>query len=166
MRIRELAAAEVAFLQEMLYTALDWRQDVELPPREWVLAHPKVVIYHRAWGRRGDVALVAEEDGRPIGVVWYRLFTEDEHGDGYVDERTPELAIAVVEGQRGRGIGAQLLEAVHERARHDGLDRLALSVDRDNPAKRLYERVGYLDFEPDDGKGRMLYDLSVPVSGS
>ena len=166
MRIRELAPAETDFLREMLYAALSWRPDVEVPPREWVLDHPEVVIYHRDWGRPGDAALVAEERGQPIGAVWYRLFTEDEHGDGFVDERTPELAIAVAEGNRGRGVGALLLEALHERARQDGLAHVALSVDHDNPAKRLYERIGYVDFEPGDGKGRMLVDLSVPASGS
>jgi GNAT superfamily N-acetyltransferase len=159
MHIRELAPDELNFLGEMLYVALAWRPDVELPPREWVLAHEQVVIYHRDWGRAGDAALVAEDDGLPAGAVWYRLFTEEEHGDGYVDEQTPELAIAVADGHRGRGVGTLLLEAMHERARRDGLARLALSVDQDNPAKRLYERVGYVDFEPGDGKGRMLYEL-------
>ncbi|MGZ8782773.1 MAG: N-acetyltransferase family protein [Gaiellaceae bacterium] len=166
MRIRELAPAELDFLREMLYTALAWRPDVELPPREWVLAHDEVVIYHRDWGRPGDAALVAETDGRLVGAVWCRLFTEDEHGDGYVDDATPELSIAVAESHRGRGIGTQLIAAMHERARREGLTRLALSVDQDNPAKRLYERVGYVGFEPGDGKGRMLYELSVPAYGS
>ena len=36
---------------------------------------------------------------------------------------------------------------------------MALSVDHDNPAKRLYELIGYVDFEPGDGKGRMLFEL-------
>jgi GNAT superfamily N-acetyltransferase len=157
--IRELRPDELGFLREMLYAALAWRPDVELPPAEAVLEHPQVVVFHRDWGREGDTALVAEEDGRPVGVVWYRVFTESEHGEGFVDEETPELAIAVVDGQRGRGIGRQLLEAIHERARRDGLARLSLSVDADNPAKRLYARLGYVEYEPDDGLGRMILDL-------
>jgi len=91
--IRDLADDELAFLGEMLYTALAWRPDVELPSSEWVLAHPKVAIFHQGWGRDGDSALVATENGRPIGAVWYRFFTDAEHGDGYVDEQTPEIAL-------------------------------------------------------------------------
>ncbi len=159
MRIRDLRPDELDFLGEMLYAALDWRANGELPPRELVLAHELVVIYHRDWGRPGDVGLVAEEDGRSVGLVWYRLFGEDEHGDGYVDAETPELAIAVVDGWRGRGVGRRLLEAAHDRARRDGFARVTLSVARDNPAKRLYERIGYVDYEPRDGKGRMLFQL-------
>ena len=157
--IRDLTDDDIGFLGEMLYEALAWRPDVTLPPLEWVLEHPQVVIFHRGWGRAGDTALVAEESGRPIGLVWFRLFTEGEHGEGYVDEQTPELAIAVVEGSRGLGVGRLLLDAIHERARSDGFARISLSVDPDNPAKRLYERAGYVDVEPVDGTGRMLLEL-------
>jgi GNAT superfamily N-acetyltransferase len=157
--IRDLRPDEIAFLQDMLYAALDWRPDVELPPREFVLAHEQVVIYHEGWGRDGDVALVAEEDGRPIGAAWYRFFTEALHGQGYVDDDTPEVAVAVVDGHRGRGAGRSLMEAIHDRARQRGVARIALSVDADNPAKRLYERLGYVDYEPGDDLGRMILDL-------
>ena len=157
--IRDLKDDDLGFLGEMLYAALAWRPDVALPPVEWVLEHPQVVIFHRDWGRAGDTALVAEEQGRSIGLVWYRLFTEGEHGEGYVDEQTPELAIAVVEDSRGRGVGRLLLDAIHERARSDGFARLSLSVDPDNPARGLYERLGYVNVESSDGTGKMLLEL-------
>jgi GNAT superfamily N-acetyltransferase len=157
--IRDLREDELEFLQEMLYAALDWRPDVELPSMEWVIEHPQVVVFHEGWGRPGDIALVAELAGEKVGLVWYRLFTEEAHGEGFVDEETPELAIAVVDGFRGRGIGGELLAAAHERARREGIARLSLSVDAENPAKRLYERFGYADFEPEDGLGRMILEL-------
>jgi len=55
--------------------------------------------------------------------VSYRFFTDEEHGEGYVDEAAPELAIAVVDGHRGRGVGKLLVEAIHARARADGVAR-------------------------------------------
>lgn len=127
---------------------------------ERLLGPPQVVVFHEGWGREGDVALVAEESGRLIGAVWYRYFTESEHGEGYVDESTPELAIAVVENARGRGVGASLMQQMHERARRDGLARISLSVDAVNPARRLYARLGYVDYEPEDGLGRMILELA------
>jgi GNAT superfamily N-acetyltransferase len=154
--IRELEETELPFLREMLYRALMWQPDAERYPFEPLLAHPQVVRYHHGWGRAGDAALVAEEGGQPVGCVWYRLFTDDDHGEGYVDDETPELAIAVADGHRGKGVGAALMTAAVERARREGFARLSLSVDEANPAKHLYARLGWVEYEPGDGLGRML----------
>lgn len=157
--IRELRADEVSFLKDMLYTAIAWNPERQLPlPKAELLDLPQLTIFHEGWGREGDTALVAELEGQPVGLVWYRFFTEDVHGEGFVDQATPEVAIAVVEGQRGNGVGAALMQAIHERARADGVARVSLSVDHDNPARRLYERLGYVDVA--EGDERMVLDLA------
>ena len=157
--IRELRADEVSFLKDMLYTAIAWNPERQLPlPKAELLELPQLTIFHEGWGRQGDTALAAELEGQLVGLVWYRFFTEDVHGEGFVDQATPEVAIAVVEGQRGNGIGAALMQAIHERARADGVARVSLSVDHDNPARRLYERLGYVDVA--EGDERMVLDLA------
>lgn len=158
--IRELGPGDMPFLQEMLYAAVAWRPRPELPPRDVALARPLLAMYHENWGRLGDAAFVANEDDRPVGAVWYRVFTQEQHGEGYVDERTPELAIAVDDGHRGRGIGRALMEAAHANAQADGFETISLSVDADNPARSLYERLGYRPYEAEDGKGRMILELT------
>jgi GNAT superfamily N-acetyltransferase len=115
---------------------------------------------HKGWGRPGDTALVAEEGGSRLGLVWYSFFTEDEHGEGYIDEETPEVAVAVVDGHRGEGIGTALMEAIHARARVDGVGRVSLSVDHDNPARHLYERLGYVALATDEDDERMVLELA------
>ena len=82
-----------------------------------------VQLYVKAWGRPGDAAVIALEDGFPVGAAWFRLFRESAPGYGFVDEHTPELAIAVVPNARGKGVGGELLDALLARAREDGLRR-------------------------------------------
>jgi ribosomal protein S18 acetylase RimI-like enzyme len=105
----------------------------------------------KGWGRPGDTVLIAIDEGFPVGAAWYRLFRRDAPGYGFVDEETPELAIAVVPSRRGRGIGESLLEALCERARADGYRALSLSVERENPALvSFYEEHGFDVLEDGD----------------
>ena len=64
-------------------------------------------------------------------------------GYGFVDDATPEVSIGVLEAWRGQGIGEQLLRRLAQDAWRTGLLALCLSVERQNPAVRLYERCGF-----------------------
>jgi len=131
--LRPVEAHDVRFLRDMLRHAYHWRidEDVERP----------VYRYVRNWGRNGDAGVVALEGAHAYGAAWYRLFTADEPGFGFVDESTPELTVAVVPSHRGRGAGKELLEALLERAREDGFGAVSLSTDRVQVG--WYERFGF-----------------------
>ncbi len=132
--VRRGGAQDVRFLRDMLHHAYYWRERVpgSLASR-----------YVRGWGRRGDTAAIALEDGFPVGAAWFRTFSAKEPGYGFVDEATPELAIAVVPSKRGRGVGDELLVALCRRATQAGYEQLSLSVEPGNPARKLYERHGF-----------------------
>jgi ribosomal protein S18 acetylase RimI-like enzyme len=157
---RRLEPGESEHVRWALYEAVSWNPDRRLPPLEALLDHPELARYHRDWARVGDLGVVAEVGGRRAGVAFCRLFTDDDHGHGYVDEATPELAIAVEAAHRGRGFGARLMHELAEQARTAGFVRLSLSVDSDNPALRLYERLGYRRLSRDEGGVRMLLELA------
>jgi GNAT superfamily N-acetyltransferase len=157
--LRDAGADDVEHVKWALYTALAWNPERRLPPAEITIEHPEAVRYHRGWGRPGDLGVIATVEGETVGVAYCRLFTEDDHGHGYVDERTPEVAVAVSDGHRGRGLGARLLENLAEQARAAGFEQLSLSVDAANPARRLYERLGYREVAADDDGVRMVVTL-------
>jgi ribosomal protein S18 acetylase RimI-like enzyme len=141
--IRLLDAGDVDVVQWTLYTAVSWSGDPEIPSMEEVMKHPALAIYHQRWGRNGDFGVAASVDGTFAGAAVARLFTEEEHGHGYMDPTTPELGIAVEPDFRGRGIGRHLMNALADTARDHGIQRLSLSVNNPNPAKHLYESLGY-----------------------
>jgi GNAT superfamily N-acetyltransferase len=116
--------------------------------------------YIDGWLREGDAGVVAEEEGRPVGAAWFRHFTADEPGYGFLDELTPEISIAVDPGHRGRGVGTALLRALCERAVGDRIAALSLSVERANPARRLYEHLGFVEVEGTADACTMRIDLS------
>jgi ribosomal protein S18 acetylase RimI-like enzyme len=69
----------------------------------------------------------------------------------------------VHEAHRGAGIGALLLQELARLAAAEGFAQLSLSVDTDNPARRLYERLGYRELSADGDGVRMLIRLEPSV---
>ena len=145
-RTRPAAAEDFAFLASMLGEAAVWRPDKRTPTADQVLADPRYALYLAGWPRQGDYGLVAEQDG-PVGAAWYRTFTEASHGYGFVAEDVPELSIAVIASRRHEGIGRRLLVDLIEASVAQGYAALSLSVNDGNPARRLYESVGFQPVE-------------------
>jgi GNAT superfamily N-acetyltransferase len=151
--IRRGNRQDVRFLRDMLRHAFYWRsgggvEDASL----W--------RYVAGWGRRGDAAVVALEGGFPVGAAWFRLFARDEPGFGFVDEQTPEVAIAVVPSRRGHGIGSELLDALIALAREQGYGGLSLSVADDSPAMHVFQKQGFENVEQTDGSWTMRLNLA------
>ncbi|HXG75499.1 MAG TPA: GNAT family N-acetyltransferase [Gaiellaceae bacterium] len=151
MVIRRGGRQDVRFLRDMLHHAYYWR---ERNPGE---ERGPVARYVKGWGRPGDTALIAVDEGFPVGAAWYRTFRREQPGYGFVDEETPELAIAVVPSRRGRGIGEALLEALCERARQEGHRALSLSVESGNSALlAFYEKHGFVRVRGDGSDSVVL----------
>lgn len=91
----------------------------------------------RACGARptdGGSVTLAVADDQIVGAV----VTNDTHMSGYTPENLL-VYIATHEAHRGSGIGRALMERVAETVE----GAIALHVEKDNPASKLYEKLGY-----------------------
>jgi ribosomal protein S18 acetylase RimI-like enzyme len=151
----ELRAArpeDEAFLWVMLLHAAHAGDEVASP--DDLRSIPELARYVEGWGRPGDVGVVASAVGRPVGAAWVRRLVGEGKGYGWVDDATPELAIAVEPGREGEGIGSALLARLL--ADVEGtVPAVSLSVRADNPARRLYERYGFVDVAGSDVGNRV-----------
>jgi GNAT superfamily N-acetyltransferase len=157
--ILPIVGDDLPFVREMLYEAAFWRGTTGAPPLDAALRDPALAIYVEGWGRPGDEGLLARLGGTPVGAVWVRRFRDDAHGYGYVDERTPELSIAVAADHRGCGLGRCLVTAMLVALRCTDTRQVSLSVETDNPARLLYERLGFEPRTTTDGAVTMVRTL-------
>ena len=146
------------FVERMLLVAAYWQAGPD-PLNESV--PEETLRYVVDWGRPGDLGVIAiDEQDSPIGAAWYRLFPEESPGYGFVDSSIPELSIAVHADKRAQGIGTQLLQALIGSAATSGHRMLSLSVSSDNPARRLYERLGFKIVGETGGSWTMLLSIA------
>ena len=132
-RLRPVTPADGAFLRELLADAFAsgaWDDaagqavlDLQLAARD----------AHRRTHFPGATSDVVEVDGRPAG----RLAVHR----GPTDIRVVDVAL--VARMRGRGIGTELLRALAAEA-DEGGRTLSLHVEAGNPARALYERLGFV----------------------
>lgn len=143
LRLRPLRGADQARLWHWLHVALWDPPPAPLRPIE-VLQQPGVRIYAEHWGERaGDIGVVGEIAGQPVGACWMRQLPPGV-GLAWVDERTPQLGIALEPDFQHRGHGEPLMRAALEAARINDVPQVSLTVHPQNPAIRLYERCGFV----------------------
>ena len=143
MIIRKIKESEIDFLEEMLYEAL-FVEKGQPPLPESIVFDPSLSKYTEAFGsNKFDLCLVAAKNGKPVGAAWGRCFSAENPGYGFLDTETPELSIALKEQFRNQGIGAQLIKELIELYQKMQVKSISLSVDKKNPALRLYKRIGF-----------------------
>ena len=139
-RIRPILDTDYDCLPEFLYQAVYIPEGEELPHRS-IIYDPEIFVYIKDFGTRpGDFGVVAELNGQVIGAAWTRIIP----AYGHIDMETPELAISVLPELRGCGIGVRLMKKLFEVLRQNKYKQTSLSVQKDNPAVRFYQRLGYV----------------------
>lgn len=134
------------FLWKMLYYAAHMDEE-DVNSLQAAKKNADLAKYVKDWGDETDRGCIAldQSSTRPIGAAWIRLLIGNEKTISYVDDVTPELAIAVLPEHLGKGVGTQLLTHILDAAR-EHFSSVVLSVRATNPARRLYERMGFVVF--------------------
>ncbi len=135
-RLRPVVDADRPFLVD-LYGSIREPELVHVP---WDAATKRAFVEHQFAAQDahyrehypGATMDVVEIDGEPAG----RLYVHR----GRSDIRIMDIAIAPA--YRGRGIGTALLRALVREAAASGR-KLSIHVEANNPARRLYERLGF-----------------------
>ena len=126
-----------SFLYEAIFVPEGYEGEV---PLSIIYDDPKCRAAFEAFGTLDDDrALVAQADGEVVGTCWVR--TTDEYG--HIDDETPSFSISLLEPYRGQGIGGALMSQMLAELQEAGYARASLSVQKENPALRLYERQGF-----------------------
>lgn len=95
-------------------------------------------MHRAALDERGRIVLVAEDDGRVVGMAHIVP-----SGAANAPHRAEVQRVAVAAEARGTGVGRRLMEAVEEGARERGLTLLWLTTHEGSDACAFYEAVGY-----------------------
>ena len=140
LQLRDIAESDLPFLQ-VLYRSI---RRVELAQTEWTQEEKDAFCdaqfdlqdqYYRVNYPFGRFYLL-ERDGAPVG----RLHISDG------PELLALMEVSLSEDLRGQGLGTPIVQWLCDRA--DASARpMRLYVEPDNPAKRLYERFGFLPRE-------------------
>lgn len=138
--LRPITAADLPFLSD-LYAEV--RRE-ELAPVPWpeeakrAFLQDQFDLQHAHYQKHyvGADFLVIEFDGLAIGRVYVHRSPSD----------IRVMDIALMPAYRGRGLGSALFAELIEESEHTGVP-ISLHVEAENPANRLYQRLGFEHWE-------------------
>jgi GNAT superfamily N-acetyltransferase len=147
--------ADGAFVETLLLAdALEALADVPDPPRSHLAAmqvSARAAAYRQAWPDAVD--WVVEVDGSPAGRL---LTAQTAAGVHIVDVR-------LCARWRGHGVGTVLLAALSAEADKRRWP-VSLTVDPASPARRLYDRAGFVRVPATGGGAELAIRLERPVA--
>lgn len=154
-KIREMKKSEYPLLSNFLYEAIFIPERAEAPPKS-VINNPELQVYISDFGsQKHDKALVAEAEGKVVGAVWVRIMNDY----GHIDDRTPSFAISLYKEYRGLGIGNVLMREMLSVLKIKGYERASLSVQKENYAAKMYQKIGFEIYDENEEEYIMTYQL-------
>ncbi len=116
----------------------------ESPFPRSILENPEIKKYFENFGSGLlDLAVLARSVNERVGLIWGRTYSSKRPSYGFISEDIPEISMAVLPMFRNQGIGTELLEEIFSLYTEKGIKAISLSVDKRNPVRRLYERLGF-----------------------
>lgn len=153
--IREMTKQEYLLLNDFLYEAIFIPDGIEPPPKSIIIA-PELQVYVEHFGTsKDDFAFVAEIENKIIGAVWVRIMNDY----GHIDDETPSLAISLYKKYRGQGIGSAMMKKMLSILQMHGYKRVSLSVQKDNYATNLYQKMGFHIIKETGDEWIMVYNF-------
>lgn len=153
--IREMRKEEYCLLDNFLYEAIYIPDGIEPPPKSIIDCHELQEYIVDFGKRKHDNALVAEIQGNVVGAIWVRIMNDY----GHIDNDTPSLAMSVYQKYRGLGIGTSLLKQLLSVEKLAGYSKISLSVQKNNYAVKMYEKMGFTVVDENDEEYIMVINL-------
>jgi [ribosomal protein S18]-alanine N-acetyltransferase len=144
--IVELEASVHSFLEDFLFEAI-YIPDGSPPPDKSIIFQPDLYCYIKDFGRKHDLGFIIEANNKPVGAIWTRIFSEEQKGYGFVNNKTPELSMAINPDFRNQGFGTQLLEKMLFKLQESDYKKVSLSVDKRNFAYQIYLKFGFQEHQ-------------------
>ena len=113
---------------------------------------PQLKIYEKNYGvYHSDLGLYALVEHTIAGAIWLRKLGKEHNLNGFVNEDTPILSIAIKPEFRGQGIGSAMLEQLLIEA-GAVFEQISVSVLNQTKTIEFFEKVGFTKVDNSDTK--------------